>query len=551
MKRLVLLLILICLVVPAITLVNPSIASATTKQILPGGYYDLLRANATEYNALLGGYTWDATENARWQGTSPPGKHRKLKVNLYNSSGAAASPGDGKSYAFTVMVDSSPTALTLTISDTNTSGSDIAHDIDLVGGQTISLRCVPTGTPTTVYARWSTEFESTNSAECWLPAGLTGSNGTYYSSIMGKSSFGSDPDRDCFFQPFPINGTLSKMYVVLVAAVGTSATIATFKPYVVQNLTVTFNNVQTELSDLVHTDTITKGDLFVIKGITVTVSSRYAAIGFTFTTGTDGESVLMGTVGNALNSSPVAIEYQVVAGGSDILPEWQSTAEHQSWQRFDACTLRSFYVALSAAPGTGGDEYALSTRDDGATVQTCTIVNAATTGEDTTDAVIVDGSMVNLKCESSNTPSATPFARWGWVMYIAPASGSCSANISEVQASYDFGTIVESGSKASGLTNFTLTNSSGGAVSVVISATDMTGTGIDWTISSVPGADQYIIKAGTISAYSITLSGTPATLFSSIVDSGTKPWGLKLWAPTSFSNGNVKSGTVTVTATCL
>lgn len=548
MKRLFVLLLLICLLVPAITLVNPSIASATTKQILPGGYYDLLSASATEYNALLGGYLWTNTESARWQGTSPPGKHRKLKVDLVNSSGNAASPGAGKSYAFTVMVDSGTTALTLTISGTNTSGSDVAHDIDLVGGQTISLRCVPTGTPTTVYARWSTEFESTNSAEYWFPNGVSGGYGTYYTALGGRNTSNYDASAAIAYNPMPCNITISDLYAIQ-ATTSTSDSVITVYSGADKAITCTITAGTLENSDLIHSESPVKGELWCIKHVNAQSADRYTALGLTGTTGTDGESVLLGVNSNVLNVSTT--EYNIPVGGLSYIPAWQSTAEHQSWQRFDACTLRSFYVDLSAAPGSGGDQYALSTRDDRATVQTCTIVDAATTNEDTTDAVIADGSMVNLMCVPSNTPSATPYARWGWVMYIEPAGGQCIEDISEAQSSYDFGTIVASGSKASGLTYFTLTNSSGGAVSVAITATDMVGTGTDWTVSSVPGADQYTIKAGTASAYSITLSGTPATLFSSIVDSGTKPWGLKLWAPTSFSNGNVKSGTVTVTATCL
>lgn len=551
MKRLIVLLLLICLVVPAITLVTPSVAVATTKQILPGGYLDALSASATEYNALCGGYTWTATENAREQCTSPPGKLRKFKVNLTNSTGSPTSPGTGKSYTFTVMVNGGTTALILTISDAETSDSDITHELDLTAGQTVSIRCVPANTPTAVHAKWSTEFESTNSAESWLMSGVFGGYGATYTSLYGSHTGIYSTVWNSYPSCFPKAGTISKLYCVQVSSTNNS-TITLYNGSD-SALTCTITAGNTTGNDTSHDLSPAKGDQWSIKHNNDQTGDIYCAMGLTFSTGTDGESVCMGTRYDALSVS--AFEYQMPTGGGVAAPAWQSTIAWNDVLRFDVCTLTSVYYSLSARPGAASDKYSLlvykkDTPSD-ALKQTVTITDPNMTNEDTTDFVVADGDYVYVGSYPENTPSNTPYGRWGWVMYIAPAGGTCSANISEAQASYDFGTIVESGSKASGLTNFTLTNSSGGAVSVAITATDMIGVGTDWTVKPVPGADEYTIKAGTISAYSIVLSGTPATLFSSIVDSGTKPWGLKLWAPTSFSNGNVKSGTITVTATCL
>jgi len=98
-----------------------------------------------------------------------------------------------------------------------------------------------------------------------------------------------------------------------------------------------------------------------------------------------------------------------------------------------------------------------------------------------------------------------------------------------------------------------LTNNSSYAIDVTISATDMTG-GITWTLSdtATPGADTYGLRAGLEGgSYNVVVrkNGPYNTLVSSLAGSGgTQNWGLQLLVPTSFSDGAVKSGTITLTA---
>jgi hypothetical protein len=71
--------------------------------------------------------------------------------------------------------------------------------------------------------------------------------------------------------------------------------------------------------------------------------------------------------------------------------------------------------------------------------------------------------------------------------------------------------------------------------------------------SATPGTDVYGLKAGLYGGdYTVVVKRTTTynTLVSSLADSATQDWGLKLWTPTSYSEGVAKSGTVTITATC-
>jgi len=117
---------------------------------------------------------------------------------------------------------------------------------------------------------------------------------------------------------------------------------------------------------------------------------------------------------------------------------------------------------------------------------------------------------------------------------------------------YDFGLLSEDSVTDTGLTYFTVTNVSAVFVNITISGTDMTG-GVTWELSdtAIPKANTYGLIAGLESeSYNITVKKTePFFLVSGLAASGTQRWGLQLLAPTSFTDGAEKSGTVTLTAT--
>jgi hypothetical protein len=123
-------------------------------------------------------------------------------------------------------------------------------------------------------------------------------------------------------------------------------------------------------------------------------------------------------------------------------------------------------------------------------------------------------------------------------------------DISNPLSTYDFGTVNEGATASTTLNYFTLTNNSGYAVNITISATDMTG-GTAWTLSdtATAGADTYGLMAGTSSFNIIVKKNSPFnTLVSGLSAGSSQAWGLQLLAPTSMSDNVVKTGTVTLTA---
>ena len=126
-------------------------------------------------------------------------------------------------------------------------------------------------------------------------------------------------------------------------------------------------------------------------------------------------------------------------------------------------------------------------------------------------------------------------------------------DISNSPGIYDFGTLSEGSITETDLTDFTVTNNSAFDVNITIGGTDMTG-GVTWALSdtATPGTNTYGLKAGLeLSSYNITVKKTGPfnPLVNGLAASGTQRWGLQLLAPTSFADGEVKTGTVTLTAT--
>ena len=139
------------------------------------------------------------------------------------------------------------------------------------------------------------------------------------------------------------------------------------------------------------------------------------------------------------------------------------------------------------------------------------------------------------------------------VVTVVPVSEVNAQDISNSPNNNNFGVLSESSITATGLTHFTITNNSASDVNITIGGTDMTG-GITWELSdtATPGTNRYGLKAGLeLSSYNITVKETGPfnTLVSGLAASGTQKWGLQLLAPTSFTDGVAKSGTVTLTAT--
>jgi hypothetical protein len=124
-------------------------ADTNGESLVLSGSTVALDASTTEYNYLqcCRNGSWDSTEANRYQ-LGNECTLKKFYVLLNDS------PGEGKSYTFNIRNGDAGTDLTVIIADTDTSGNDTAHTESVSAGDTLTIECAPSGTPTARDAYW-------------------------------------------------------------------------------------------------------------------------------------------------------------------------------------------------------------------------------------------------------------------------------------------------------------------------------------------------------------------------------------------------------------
>lgn len=393
------------------------------EQVIFAGYNDSLPHEVTEYNSLQSGLLWWASEVEVRQIVSTGGKIKNLRVKV------TAGPGVGKSWTFTLMLNGVATALTVTIADADplspASGADMTHEVSVSAGDTVSLRCVPSGVYPTIgaFARWTTMFVGSVSKESLILGGITyetlSNTATEYAQAMGEAWSPGSTEND-YRQVCPTPGKIKNLYVALNVDPGTSPDAYRFTLRVNgadSALTVTITADDITGNDTAHEVTVAAGDVLTMKiePLNGPSATPYAYWGMTFVADTDGESIVIAGADNALDTG--VTEYNYLAGS---WTSWSATEDQHSLGQL--CTLKKLYVLLSAAPGAG-KSYAFTVRINGAGGNlTVTISDAATTGNDVahTDAISNDD-YLGLECAPASTPALAD-AYWGVVGYIPPTA---------------------------------------------------------------------------------------------------------------------------------
>jgi len=389
------------------------------EQVLFGGFYDLLDDTATEYNSLIGGYTWTTSGGWRFKLVSTDGVIKQLRVKLNDS------PGVGTKYTFKLYVGSNPTALTFDIAGLDTTGGDMVNEVVVTGDDTIILQCVPDGTPTPRYATWTCVFEGDTEAESLISggSGFALSNvATEYCGVMGGSTNYSITEND-HRQIVPTSGTIKNFYVHISFDPGTAPdayrfTVRLNGATVAQSLIVTITADATSGSDLVHNLVVAAGDVLtmMIEPLNAPSEAPYARWGMTFVADTDGESVILG--GSSSNLPDVDTEYH------SIVPSYYNEAwtvnENERYHLGQVCTLKKLYILLNGSPGAG-NKYDFTIRIGVADSNVVTTVSdAAVTGNSGAleDTVALD-EYLSLKVVPTDSPTIRD-AYWGFICYIAP-----------------------------------------------------------------------------------------------------------------------------------
>jgi len=369
----------------------------------------------------MGGCLWGNVETARCNVIPAAGKLSSLMVKL------TAAPGAGKSYTFFLRVNGANSTLTVTIAGTDTSGSDISHEVTIAAGDLVAISQVGVSTPTAAAAIWTMKFEGDTACESLVlgsTADILNKVDTEYNFVSTGNSamFGTESGR---YNVIPTSGKLKNFYVGLNADPGDSPDAYKFTLRVngansddgegnPLQVTIVANN--TTGNDTTHEIPVSPDDLvdIMIEPLEAPSATPIPYWSFCFVADIDGESLILNGDGDIL--SVAGTEYHHL-GAVDLA--WNAS-EAIRVQLAQECVMRKLYVYLTIAPGVSKSYVFTLRQNAGASALTVTIADAATTGNDTAhDVSISDGDEVSFENNPDGTPTASA-AYWSLVCYIEP-----------------------------------------------------------------------------------------------------------------------------------
>lgn len=365
--------------------------------IFGGSDDDFGTADTYAFPSSVHGINWSTTETLRQIPISEDVIISNFKVML------TTAPGSGKTRTFTIRKNGVNTAVTCTISNTDTSGT-FTGAVAFSAGDLLSIKASSTGTPDAPGATYWHMYMNTIGNKALLMGCNTtavSNSATNYGNMFPSVGWGTTDTLG--FIVIPTDGNLTKLAVSLSAAPGSGKSYA---------LSVRLNNssdaLTTTISDANTSGSVT-GSQAIAAGNTVNFKSvpsstpTAAAVAwcFTFEPSTPGET--FSGFGHAAAVSTVSLVYEQPLGSG--LSAW-STSSSGRRIRLPACSIKNFRGRLSVAPGVGTSR-TISLNYDSETIHNFTISETDTSGVDT-DLVAVPEDSGSAGLIISASPSALP-----------------------------------------------------------------------------------------------------------------------------------------------
>ncbi len=376
------------------------------EQVIIGQYGTPSTSLPAHYIGLSAAYLWSPNEVDVNQIISTAGVIKNLMVSL------SVAPDTGKSYAFVLRVNGVSTALTVTISDSDTTGFDSGNEVTVAAGDRVCIMCTPTATPDSTISRHSTVFKGSVAKESLLLGGsynIMADERTRYSGITGFSWQYEDDAR----QVIPTAGKIKNLHVRLNAVLTSSDYVFTLRKNGVSTTltcTVYEDSGEVTASDTTHEVTVAAGDIVTLELANSSSDNRFCFWGSTFIADTDGESVLLcGT-----NQSPdTAVTYY-----SDLFNHMNGWGSVESGYRqlAQALKIKKFYIKLATSPGAGKSYTFTVRRSSVDTALNIQVSDADTTGSNLIDTVILyDWDLITMAATPAGTPTSPGGVYWGLV----------------------------------------------------------------------------------------------------------------------------------------
>jgi hypothetical protein len=371
-----------------------------------------------KFAALMGAYSWNATEGIVAQLASATGLLSNFHVYL------SSAPGAGTSITFTIYVNGSPTSLAVTISDTAQLGSDDTHTAAVSAGQSISVRCTVSGAPTVSKPAWACKFTGSARQSLVMANDCASTTADNYNLPAGQGTgSGSGVILD-YSAVIPTSGILKNLYLKIGSATpgtGKGWTVTLYKNGVATALACTATGTGGTANDTTHSVSVAAGDTIAlyIERYNSPTSTCYLNIGMMFVPDVDGESLILFSSYADLNQSATRYHTIEVTNAGDVA--WTAT-ETDVYGLILGCTLKKLYVKLTAQPGVD-KSYTFTVRAGSPIADTtlsCAVSGATDNNSDTAHSpTIVVDSYVSMKCVPAGSPAIAD-AHWGMVCYLTP-----------------------------------------------------------------------------------------------------------------------------------
>jgi len=341
---------------------------------------------------------------------SVAGTFRKLRVKV------ASAPGAGDTYTFTLYVNSL-SALTVTISDTNTEAVDLSNEVTVAAGDHVYLHRNSSGFDASNLTHWSLEFEGDTDNEsgyqCWAIGAIFGGN-TYHAAPFGMHAAVTTVNISLSLVAVPGVITRYDVRYSIAAGVGESNFSVLYKNGVAQDGTggtpdtrLTVGNTTT--GNLTGFSlTIAPGDL---------IQYRFTQSGGAASTFIGVSTKVVATTDGYFQLSALSLSSLIPTGATNY-GEWSfipwTTTEANATQTLDSSWWAST-LYVSAASGTGaGKSYTFDVRQNSASpANTPTAILSGTTSPTTaSDAdaghliVFASTDTIGLRSVPAGTPSA-------------------------------------------------------------------------------------------------------------------------------------------------
>lgn len=245
--------------VPTNLLISCAVTGSNKQSFFTGGDSGTISNSVDSYHGMWAAGTWSSTESTYSTLMPTSGTIDRLYVALNNTPGGAAT------YTFTVYKNGSPTAVTCTVTSAATTASDLSNSVTFSAGDTISLGCIPTGTPITRSARFSMRVQPDTNGESihGMTASLFSASAARYGRLdsLPNTAVVATPTT-AIASIMPVAATLKRLYFSLATAPGSgkSRLLTSYINAGAGSLSANIADTATAANDTTHSDSVSAGD---------------------------------------------------------------------------------------------------------------------------------------------------------------------------------------------------------------------------------------------------------------------------------------------------